>query len=303
MNKNFKGKYNESCLKIFQLLKLLYENDAYYEKVIAIFKDDENLDKLPVVLNKYLNTLKVFGIKITKNKDKFETESIPFSHDFNLDDMKSVYILETLSKYIINNKVRKNIETLVAQLKIRLDENSLHIYNQLSLNSDFGFYYTGLKKQIEICEKFCDEEFKISVKYLLNNKETEIICNPNQIIYKKNNVYLRVYKVKDNLVEDINLSNILEIKQLPVAKNKTEIQSTTTFKLKGRLANAYTLKENEVLNEVCADGSKIITNKNEPVDVLLRRLARYDHDCVIIRPKFLREKMKEFINNALDNYE
>ena len=62
-------KLNDGCLKIFKLINLLYEDDAEYNKVVDIFKDDVNeqsTNNIQVVLNKYINTLRVFGINIEK---------------------------------------------------------------------------------------------------------------------------------------------------------------------------------------------------------------------------------------------
>ena len=75
------------------------------------------------------------------------------------------------------------------------------------------------------------------------------------------------------------------------------------FKLKGRLAKAYTLREGERVDEICDDGSIVVVNSTEPTDKLLKRLMRYDYDCVIERPKELKTKMLEMINATLKNYE
>ena len=61
-------KYNDSCLKMFSLLKLLMQGEADFKDVISIFADEDDgvISNSHVILNKYLNTLKIFGIKITK---------------------------------------------------------------------------------------------------------------------------------------------------------------------------------------------------------------------------------------------
>ena len=68
-------KLNDGCIKIFKLLELLYQDKADYQSVINIFIDDFNEDQttnnIQVVLNKYLNTLKVFGLNVVKENNKF----------------------------------------------------------------------------------------------------------------------------------------------------------------------------------------------------------------------------------------
>ena len=65
MKKN-NPKLNDGCIKMFKLLLLLYQDKADYESVKDIFKndfdDEQSTNNIQVVLNKYLNTLKVFGI-------------------------------------------------------------------------------------------------------------------------------------------------------------------------------------------------------------------------------------------------
>ena len=57
-------------LKFSNSLNFLYQDKADYQSVINIFIDDFNEDQttnnIQVVLNKYLNTLKVFGLNVVK---------------------------------------------------------------------------------------------------------------------------------------------------------------------------------------------------------------------------------------------
>ena len=66
-------KYNDSVIKMFKLLTLLLHGEADFKDVIEIFADENDgvIQNSHVILNKYLNTLKIFGIKITKQKNKY----------------------------------------------------------------------------------------------------------------------------------------------------------------------------------------------------------------------------------------
>ena len=66
-------KLNDGCLKIFEFLKLLYNDEAEYSKVLEIFQDEikeTTTNNIQVTLNKYINTLRVFGLKIKKENGK-----------------------------------------------------------------------------------------------------------------------------------------------------------------------------------------------------------------------------------------
>ena len=114
---------------------------------------------------------------------------------------------------------------------------------------------------------------------------------------------LRIYKSNKNQYENIPIQNIIEIKQLPIKNNSMTSSNTAVYTLTGRLARAYTLKENEILSSTNSDGSVVITCKNEPQDDLIKRLIRYDVNCIINSPESLKEKMLNTIQTILKNYE
>ena len=142
MQKKFKEKYNESCIKIFTLYKLLYEDRAYYDDVMKIFTEDEN-DKEHVTLNKYLNTLKVFGIKVKKVNNKFILLNNSFGQNFNIDDVKSVNIFEKFAEVLPNGKTKKNLEAFLNMILARFDDKTNELYTTINStsNSDFFFFF------------------------------------------------------------------------------------------------------------------------------------------------------------------
>ena len=89
---------------------------------------------------------------------------------------------------------------------------------------------------------------------------------------------------------------------MPVASSSASIPTTVVYKIKNRLAKNYKLRDWERLDKIDADGSQIIINKNEDLDLLLARIMRYGTECEICSPKFLREEMVEKINATLANY-
>ncbi len=304
MQKKFKEKYNESCIKIFTLYKLLYEDRAYYDDVMKIFTEDEN-DKEHVMLNKYLNTLRVFGIKVKKENKKFVLLNNSFGLNFDINDVKSVNMFEQFTKILPNGKTKNNIETFLCMIKSRFDDKTNELYTTINStnNSDYSFYYSDLREQIEKCARFCQENFNIDIKYLNKGKVYSAYAKAKQMIYDNKNAYLQIYKIKDNQLENILIPNILYIEQSNNIENSMEILPTVTYKITGRLAKAYNLKDSEYVREVLDDGSKIIVNTNEPTDEILQRLMRYSTECVLLSPKNLKSKMIDMINDTLKNYE
>jgi len=306
LQKKFKEKYNDGCIKIFKLMQLFYEDRADYDEVMAIFSaDDPDFEKQHVTLNKFLNTLKVFGMKIQKTNKKFKSKNLPFSTKFDLDDLKAVSLFAHVASELPTGKVKSNVENWLKTLIYRFDDRTRALYENIynNDNTDYSFYYSNLKDQIELCETYCNSQNKVYVTYKKNNEDITAYCNAQQVIYDNKNAYLRIFKINEKTLEDILITNIVSIKYSPSQKSENEIAKTVVFKLKGRLAKAYTLREGERVDEICDDGSIVVVNSTEPTDTLLRRLMRYDYDCVIERPKELKTKMLELINATLKNYE
>lgn len=304
--KKYKEKYNDGCVKIFKLLSLLYEDKAYYEDVISIFTEGNIIEaeKQHVTLNKYLNTLKVFGLKIKKNNKKFESQKLPFAMKFDVNDLKAINMLSKICDSLPMGNTKKYLNELVKLLKSRFSESTCLLYNQICLNDNeyYEFYNSNLRDQIELCESYCNSTFKLYITYLQNGTEISAYCNGKEVIYDNKNAYFRIYKIYEQVFEDVLISQILSIKYAPTQKNENEITKTVVYRLEGRLAKGYVLKENEYVSEYCDDNSIIVVNNNEPIDQLLKRLVRYGSDCIIEGPKDIKERMLQLIDGALKNY-
>ena len=81
------------------------------------------------------------------------------------------------------------------------------------------------------------------------------------------------------------------------------IPITIVYRIKNRLAKNYKLREWERLDTIEPNGNQIIINKNEDLNILLKRLMRYGTECEIISPKFFKEEMLATINKTLENYQ
>ena len=136
---------NDGCIKIFKLIKLLYEDKADYQSVIDIFIDDFNEDQttnnIQVVLNKYLNTLKVFGLNVVKENNKFILKNGLYSIPFSNDDSISIGILTKLSENFPDKDISQNIQKLLQELNFRMDESHKNKLKNISKNYNFLFFY------------------------------------------------------------------------------------------------------------------------------------------------------------------
>ena len=297
---------NDGCIKIFKLIKLLYEDKADYQSVIDIFIDDFNEDQttnnIQVILNKYLNTLKVFGLNVVKENNKFILKNGLYSIPFSNDDLISIGILTKLSENFPDKDISQNIQNLLKELDFRMDDIYKNKLKNISKNYNFSFFYSNLEEKIDYCKQICKENFVVVIIYLKNNEEVKCKCTPKEIIYEPEGAFLKVYDAISHENINIPITNILTISKQPQIANSTELTTTVVYKLKNRLAKTYKIKENEYSDGYDKDGNLTIINKNEPFDILLKRLMRYSFNCEIISPKHLRIKMLEQINKTLEQY-
>ncbi len=299
-------KYNDSCIKIFSLIKLLLNDDAEYSKVMSIFAEEAsaNLSTFPVILNKYLNTLKIFGIKVKKVKNKYYLLNMPFNIDFTANDVKAVQLLKSACEMIPNAKSKETLLTFIKAVEMRYNETAKSVVTSfnIDMHPDLTFYFSKFHDQILECEKLCSEKKKLEILYLTEDKESTIICSPKEVKYQNRKVCFSVFNQLSRQVFDIPIDNIKSIKQLPTLSSTQNVSMSVVYKLKGRLAEAYKLKEWEYSNGYDSNGNLIVVNSNEDPDVLLSRLMKYGENCILVTPKFMKDRMRELIEKVLNNY-
>jgi len=299
-------KLNDGCLKIFLFLKLLYADEAYYDKVLEIFKDeikDMTTNYHQVCLNKYINTLKVFGIKIKKEKLKYTLVNSIYNMDISPSDLKSLGILaNSLSGF--PDKLQSGAKEFLKEIEFRLNNKDRNTFNSLYGNSeyDFSFYYSNIREQIAECERICSENFMINLVYLKNNKEKTCKCTPKEVIYDCKDAYLSVHDTVKHVNLEVPVSSILSIMKLPQMSGSVEFNTTVVFKLKNRLAKIYRLKDGETSKGLNGNGELIVVNNKESRDKLMHRLLRYTYNCEVVSPKDFRDEMIKLLGDTLDNY-
>lgn len=181
MRKN-NSKLNNGCLNIFKFLEYLYNDSADYETVYNLFKndilqgnevyDDKKLNNLvQVVLNKYINALRIFGVKIKKEKHKFILESSLYTIPCSDNDIKALNILSSATSKLPDDSINKNISDLLSNIMLRMDNQSRSALSSAIGNYDFSFYFTNIKDQIEQCRNYCNDSVILDIAYITKRKE------------------------------------------------------------------------------------------------------------------------------------
>lgn len=286
---------------------MLYQEDVEFKKVIDHFSNGQydGTSNTHVTLNKYLNAMKIFGIKVKKINKKYHMLSSIYKIKFNSNDIKSINLLKEAADVLPEGKNKSCFESFIKSLEMRYDESaqSLEQVTNTTKNLYLDFYHSEMVQQVKQCEKYCQDKQKLEIIFT-NDKEEEInlLCSPLETTYQKRKICLKVLGNNGSRIYEIPIENIKSIKQLPVASSAQSIPTTVVYRIKNRLARNYKLRDWERLDKIESDGSHVIVNKNEDLNIILQRLMRYGRECEILSPKFLKEEMIERINKTLENY-
>lgn len=301
------AKISDTSIRVLETLKIFSGNAASIQDILNYFEkvDPENRVYTSEVILKYINTLKVFGLRFVKKKDKYVLLNSPCQIELNEENLKSIYLLEQCAAVFPEEKVRTETNKFLNELEKRFSDNTKILAHDVTkpeiINIELN--YEKYSKQIKEYEKYCDEAQRL--KITCKNSQNEVVSitvDPNEIKYKDKEVYLNVYSPLLAQLQDINFNDIVEIKQLPTKSNPMNMLSATTFKLKNPLSKTYKLHHGEKLLKMDEEGNAIILNQKEDRTLLLKRLMRYGACCEVISPKTLRDEMCELIDATLRNY-
>jgi len=308
MNKNkLSEKYNESCIKIFALLSMFAKGDAVFEDVIQLFANPDGTikQKSNVLLNKYMNTLELFGIKIEKTKGKYYLVKMPFSINLSEEELYAVSLMKSALNFTSKGALKENIQNFISELERRYDKDTKMLSKVISAtrNTDLSFYFLKFEKQIENCEKYCKDGSRLEISYITSdNKDETIIGVPLEVRYSQEMVTFSVFNNLSRQIINIPMDKIKNIKILKTNSKNLKTCASVVFKLKGDLAKSYKLREWEKSSEIGSDGCMIVENSGEDFETLAVRLFKYHENCEVLTPKYLKARLVKMINNTLKNY-
>ena len=307
--KKISDKYNEACIKVFDMLKLLSNGTARYIDTIELFTNEDKNENAAanVILNKYLNTLKIFGININKTKNIYYLQNSFFSINLDENDAKAFCMLKASKDYLTSPKQQEFFDKFLRSIEMRLTKESkelLEFEDKELSNINSEEYLNKYRDIISKCETCCFENQKLELCFIQENKDYKVMCSPREITFKNGKAYLSVFNHLSRQVFEVAIDTITSMKQMPVISKGNEVSVTVVYKIGNALAKSYCLKEWETCDgKPDENGWLTIINHNEDFDELLKRLLRYGSNCVVLSPKNFRESMITAIDNALKNYE
>lgn len=301
---------NGSAYRVFETLKFLVKKPASVPEIQHYLESLDNEDikgYSKAVVYKYLTTLKVVGITLVRKNCKYEVINLPFKINFSENSLNALAILNNASAIIPEKYLSEKISEFFYQLKMRysldfklFEKQATKVGRTLHISKPT---IEQSKKLLEY-ENYCKENFRLQIRYYnLFGEEKSSIIEPLDVKFEDRQVCFTAFCTKTNSFLELNINQILEIKQTPLKCSGKLSASTTVFKLKDKLARRYMLRNDEQVLNVDKDGVVAIANKNEPKDKLYLRLMRYADLCEVVTSKKDKEFMLNLINKTLSNYD
>lgn len=301
-------KISNTCLRVFEVIKLLIQKPYSIEELINILSEKENNQNIYTqeTIIKYITTLRVMGLDISKEKRKFVLKKYPI--DLNLNE-KELKTLEKIENYIVNEKQQScctDFKKLISTLEKCFDRKTTNNYNT-------NFSFLSEEKSVNNLsdiplinkfEKICEDHQKLKIDYVdISTKNTKTYyLEPKcvKIIHRQG--FLQAYDSDTNELKLFLLRNIRKLIQCPQRTRLMWYSNEVIYRLDPKFAQFYKLKTEEKLLSKEIDGSIIIQNCEEDKEIFLRRLLKYTTHCEVIRPEKYRKKMLSLIENTIDTY-
>ncbi len=298
------SKINNAGYRLIELLKELIKSPLDIDELLEIVEDTADNTYRKELINKYLNTLRLFNLSVIKQKDnKYYIQRGIDTIDFNEKDLSVIKLMKNSLQQIQSIELKENLAAALQILEKNFSDSTCNLISEKTINPYVQNFKLALyDKNIQNFEKYCKDKLKLTIKYKNSStSETEKYnIAPVKIIYKNKNAALIGYNYATNSYKEFLLENIIEVTQMPQIST-INLSGSLTFKLKNRLAASYKLKEGESVIEQGPDYI-IVSNNLEDKDLIIKRLIRYFNNCEILYPKSMKEKMLNLIEDMEKMY-
>ena len=301
-----KGKTIETAQRALEILKELMHKELRVDDILDILaaNTEYGIVYTKEAIYKYLNTFKIAGIKISKNKGIYSVSNSFFKFDLSDEDK---YILNFLENHIystqqeIYKKEFNRIKNLIEKNNVEVFSNivSLDCENIININKK----YKLLSPIIKQLEKACYKRKKLIIEY--RTEDGEIVKHnivPNKIMFEKGFLVLYAYNQEYYEYYKYLIENILSVEILPQLGSSQFYIKNFVYRISGDLAKNYRLKKGEIVKEQGEDFIIISNNNNKSQKELLARLFKYGDMCKILYPNEIRDAVKNKIINTLALY-
>lgn len=297
-DKNF-----DTSLRILEVLRILLNYDITKSDLIEKMNENSQFENVYTfeAFIKYFNTLSVLGFKIKKDKNIYKLRNTFYRLQLTKDELAAVFQLISHIKKLHNKTLEQTITNILNKSLKYMDEDTQNQVENAIKESAQNIKSNNLAETLE--SLLYDNRF-ISIKYIKNkNTQDTITARLKEIIEKKDEIILVCHDKKSARNKKINAASIISITQTPNMADQNNFNNdSVVFRIYGRLAQVYKLKQGEKVLDFSA-GYKTILNKGEDKDIIIKRLLKYGENCKIVQPKIIQDEFLMMTNEILKNLE
>jgi len=209
-----------------------------------------------------------------------------------------------------------NIKTLLAKLRLNND-NKMLLENDIVIDFAAWNYNSELIGKIKTIRKAIATKVLLEMMYYGGNGYSQRAIEPYKLIFKKENWYLSGFCRKSNAFRVFKLNRIVEIRLANI--HFEERLDYEIPELKEDFVNAagerITVRMDTSLEFLAidffgienthkdSDGNIIASFETENVEWVLGVFTQFGEKAEIISPESMRERMKNFLEQAIKQYE
>lgn len=292
------SKQCDTSTRVFKTLLYIKDNPASVKELVEHFENTYTNE----VFLKYIHTLKALGIEVIKRKDKYTVFNYPPYLELTNEELEGFKLINQIP--FPENITKSEIQKFTFELEKHFTGNTLHNLYKNKIPKEHLKYNKKYEELLENLEKYLTNKYNL--KIFLKGNTVYTGC-PTDLYYENNKIFYTLFSKKQGTKFDIDITKIKDIEILSNHNNDFDeskaIKTSITFLLKDRLARSYKLKDGEKIIDEKEDGSKVITNNQEPENILIKRLLRYEDLCELLSPVQTKIMMKKMLDNMIKLYE
>lgn len=291
----------DTGLRIIEVLKILFERELSKNELIEELKLHSNFENVytPEAFIKYFNTLELMGFEIAKNKNVYQLKNALSEMKLSDDELNVFTEIVCNIKKLHNKPIENSFKDITYKVLKYLDKES-----QLKLTKALNNISDNVNENnniINYFENLLYEKQLITITYNKNKVvQDTITVKLKEIIEKNGDIIIVCYDPVKARNKKLHVSDIAAVKQTPKKASDNSHLNSVVFRVYGRLATLYKIKEYEKVLDF-GSGYLTISNYGEDKDALLKRLLKYGENCKIIRPQSIKDDFLRLTDDILNN--
>ncbi len=231
---------------------------------------------------------------------------------FNKDDMDLILTgLNSLTT--IDDSIK--IKTLLAKLRLSTN-NKMLLENDIIIDFTAWNYNSKLTERIRMLRKAIASKTLIEMQYYSGGGHSSKILEPYKLIFKQANWYLfafctkhkeyRVYKL--NRIVDLHVTetHFEERSDFEIPELKSDFVNTSGLTIIARMDHSFEFLAIDFFGvdsiQKDNEGNLTVTFQTDNIEWVIGVFAEFGERAEIISPDFIRNKMKNFLEQAIKRY-